>query len=199
MALVAFVSLADGAPDLSPEARSDAFWASLWVNGREAEHYRSLDDMTASADLVVVGRIAEVAEGRVFVDAGTGDAAYYALATLVIEQHVSGDTEPAEEATSIDLELFMTTPDLLEGLRATHPGERSLFFLRDKYVEATFLELPPELRDAEAGYYRLVSTQGLLRDWDRVVEPPVGAEDQFLLDLAGSDFDTLVAELSAAH
>jgi hypothetical protein len=182
------------------ESDSHAFWAALLLAGREAEHYSDLVEMSRSADVLVVGHLESVVLGRSFRDPETGDSADYATASLLVERLLAsrpGATAEARisEGDSLSLELFLPERDLINTLQERLSGERAIFFLRDKEREAIALGLPAELQRAERGFYRIVSTQGLLREQGGKVMPPVGTEDEFLIELEGMDFAALVAVL----
>lgn len=54
-----------------------------------------------------------------------------------------------------------------------------MYFLRNKGTEVADWGWPPDRVAVEGRFYRLVSSQGVLRDVGGEVRPPVGVDDQF--------------------
>jgi hypothetical protein len=113
--------------------------------------------MRASADLVVVGHIAEYGISRSIQGDAAEDVVTYSLAEVVVDSVVSGDTSPGSK---IPVEFLLTaiTPKAaavqVEGARAELTnGDSLLLFLRAKRFKE------------EAGLYRLVNSSGL---WQQV-------------------------------
>lgn len=173
------------APSQDPLRASNDFWNGLTVQGLEAEHFGSLPDMTKSADLVVVGRLTDISAGREVRDleaeaAGADrrdSSVFFGDATIVTEPAAFGPSAPS----TVTLELLLPNPDLLPSLAAAVPKERAVFFLRD-------------LHRAEP-IYRLVSTQGILREIDGRVRVGVSVEYGFPRTLDGSNFENLLHEI----
>ncbi len=87
------------------------------------------------------------------------------------------------ESGSIDFEFFVPRPRLAEQVLATTPSERTIFFLRRK-------------TDLGEPMYMIVNqVQGYYRDLAGV-EPPVGSEDDWVLELRGTSFDDLLQTVS---
>jgi hypothetical protein len=182
------------------KARSDAFWASLRVNGLEAEYYSDLRGMATAADQVVVARIAGLTMGREVRDydaeaAGfdrEGTSVYFAHAVLKVEQGLSTRAAPA--GAQLTLQILLPNPGVLDDVRNRLPTERAIFFLRDmegKFRAAGFHALANDLD----GVFDLVSTQGLLREFEGVVRPPIDAVDPFLLKLDGTAWSTVTEDI----
>jgi hypothetical protein len=154
-------------------------WADTVVDALELEHYATLADMTRGADAVVLGRVASVAAGRAFGEAGS--ALHYAAVTLTVDEAVAGSL-PGEHETQLTLEVPMFGgPGQLDALGSTLPTAESLFFLRNKGGE-------------EADLYRLVVMRGVVVNRDGIAEVAPG-DDDFLDALGGTPFDEVVDQV----
>jgi hypothetical protein len=154
-------------------------WADTVVDALELEHYASLAEMTHGSDAVVLGRVASVAAGRAFGEAGS--ALHYAAVTLAVDETVAGSL-PGEHATQLTLEVpLFAGPGQLDGLRSTLPTGEGLFFLRNKGGE-------------EADFYRLVVMRGVIVNRDGSAEVAPGDGD-FLDALGGTRFDEVVDQV----
>ena len=159
-----------------------AAWADTFVEAIELDHYATLSEMTRGSDAVVRGRVVGVAPGRSF--GAAGHALHYAAVTIAVDEAVAG-TLPPRHATQLTLEVpLYGGADMIDALRASLPDEESLFFLRNKGA-------------AEADYYRLVVMRGVIVNRDGSAEVMPSDED-FLTELDGSPYDTLVAQVREA-
>jgi hypothetical protein len=179
---------ASGAHAAAPDAAaSDAFWSHLYLSAA-SENFESLVDMMKSSDVVVVGRLGPLEESRSWVAApelGPEGVAFYAMSSVSVERVVHGNYDPSAPGV-LDLELFVPVPSKFEELRQSQPKERILLFLFRK-------------DELDAPVYGLVSVnRGYIRDLGRA-EPPVGADDEWLLAVRGGTFDDLVRQLEAAN
>lgn len=167
-------------------AASDRFWSHLYLNAVSA-NYESVVDMMKSSDVVVVGRLGPLQESRSWVAApelGDDGLAFYARSTVQIERVVYGDYV-SSSAENLALELFVPVPKEFESFKSTVPAERTLLFLGRK-------------ADTKEPLYGIVSpNRGYIRDFGQA-EPPVGADDDWLLSVRAKSFDKLVRELLAA-
>ncbi len=162
----------------------------------DAELFGSLEESARSADLVVVGRITEVTEGREWVAnpayldiPEAADVAYARFATAWIEpEAILGTPRVPVRPGRIPLELNLLQADLLPELVASAPRERAIFFLRDKADHGA----------APGGYFRFTNfNQGLIRELDGRVETFLTGPDQFLSRLSGQPFDDVIARVRA--
>jgi hypothetical protein len=167
-------------------AASDAFWSHFHLNA-VSENFESVVDMMKSSDVVVVGRLGPLEESRSWVAApelGPEGIAFYAMSSVSVERVVHGNYDPSAPGI-LDLELFVPVPSKFEELRESQPKERILLFLFRK-------------DELDAPVYGLVSVnRGYIRDLGRA-EPPVGADDEWLMAVRGETFDDLVRQLEAA-
>lgn len=157
-------------------------WSDTVVEALELDHYASLAELTIGSDAVVRGRVLNVRPGRVFGDPAHS-ALHYAAVTVAVEELAAGALPPEHAATfTLEVPLY-GGPDTMEGVLASLPREESLFFLRNKGGE-------------EADFYRLVVMRGVVVNRDGAAEVTPG--DAVLDGLAGSPFETLVAQVRAA-
>lgn len=177
-----------------PYESSDRFWRLLAFEGVEAEHYKSLDGMRVGAEVVVLGTITDVDSSREFGGVSDAEPVRLAALTVNVEEVLSGRL--ASNEASILLEVTLPGARSISELTSLMPRERAVFFLRNKGTEVSGWGWPPDRIEAERPFYRLASSQGLLREFDNVVRPPEGAEDDFLAALAGRPFGDVVQEVS---
>jgi hypothetical protein len=185
----------------SLEQRSNTFWGSLGIQGQEAEFYESLPEMALASDVVVLGRVESVSEGRVFVmeappDVPVEDVTFrYVSMSIAVSRTLRHLPGPPEK---IAIEMMLPTATTLGDLKGSIPEEETLFFLRSKGLDLERREKPDRVVSQEMPFYRLVSSQGLLRNIGGQTHPNVGAEDQFLLDLVHDQFDKTLDTVVAA-
>ncbi len=183
-AIVVGASLASP-PRADPEA-SDAFWARLSVNG-VSPGYASMEDMLRSSETVIVGRMGELRESRSWVadpDLGPDGIAFYAVSPVKVEQVIRGSYVSSTPGT-IDVELFVPVPARFAEFKAAQPAERLILFLDRK-------------EDSITPVYGIVSpNRGYVRDFG-AAEPPIGADDEWLVRVRDVPFDELVRRLTEA-
>ena len=143
--------------------------------------------MLRSSETVVVGRMGELAESRSWVavpDLGADGVAFYAVSPLKVEQVIRG-TYVSSTPGTLDLELFVPVPARFAEFKAAQPAERLILFLYRK-------------QDSNTPVYGIVSpNRGYVRDFG-AAEPPIGADDEWLLRVRDLSFDGLVRQLKAA-
>jgi hypothetical protein len=180
-----------------PVQRSNRFWAVSAVDGMAAEDYQSLEAISKSADLVVIGQVAKVSPGREWVanPSYVNDPvmkefalARFATITITIERIIGPVNSPLPDKKNLSLEAFLPYPDAFKDLESNVPKERGLYFLRNKGP------------DDSVDFYRFTNDeQGLLREIDgHVVVSPTG-ESHYLSHLAGALFDDVVAQVAEAR
>lgn len=172
---------------------SDAFWTSLAIRGSEIEHYYSLESMAAAADAVVDGQIVSAAPGRVFGD--EVDAVHYAALAVRIS-HVYSGSPLLTDDSSFTLEVIVPDATSVQAIAAELPSEPTIFFLRNKGLEAKRLGADMSVIASESAYYRLVMATGFLRIFDETISAPPGAEDEFLMNLNGANVDTVIRTIA---
>jgi hypothetical protein len=109
--------------------------------------FGSLDELVAASDVVVIGEVVSVADGRTLTDPADPTAGIRTqLVTIEVSEPIVGDPSAVlvveEEASLLD-----GTPIIVNGVEASRPRDRGLYFL----VEGT---------DANAPYLALVNEQG---------------------------------------
>jgi hypothetical protein len=75
----------------------------------------------------------------------------------------------------------------------TRAYDAALMFLRNKGLEAARLDAPADIVAREAGYYRLVTSDAILRVFDGQVQPVAWTDDQFLIETAGAPLDRILS------
>ncbi len=179
---VVSVALAASACSVEATAGSDtAFWSALRFTASEVEQYASVEEMAASADLVVVGSIESIAVGRTWGSEDPTDRLVSLVLQVKIDEVLKGKPLPgASDIVSVERTMTSFSPDTLResltdrGLKiddstfAEIPKGRAVWFLR---VRA---DLGSELAPADVPFaggqpYRLVSSMGL------IVEGPDGS------------------------
>lgn len=196
LALVSAGAISNGTSIRPQQTRSDNFWRLLSVSTLEVEHYDSLDAMTSGSEAVVLGKIVGVSLSRTF--GGPEDAELIHLAALEVSASRVLAGRLTSTAMTIVVEVTVPGGRNIEDLQATIPTEEAIYFLRNKGTEASDLGFSPEEIEAEAPYYRLVSSQGLIRNLEGAALPPEAAEDPFLVDIRGARFSEVTSKVLGA-
>lgn len=163
-------NVTDNAIDFAPSSYADAvgFWAPLaHVSVLEPEYFNSLEQMSTSATVVIVGKIESGGVTRTVGDP-TGQEGpvmdFWGLNIRVL-QVLAGELEPNSGQETIVVETHFRTNDRV-------PKGAGIFFLRHK------LDVPPEadlgpLPEGEEDKYRLVSSQGVFVESPRGMINPI--------------------------
>ena len=146
------------------------------VDPSEVERAGSLDEIAESADAVVVGRIADVAQGRTF---GAARPLHYGAATIEVSSVLTGRL-PGSDAARLILEVpLFDGPDGIAQLERTE-GLEAVFFLRAK---------------SDEGFYRLTNFGAVIaNEAGRSITTDGPAAIQ---ELAGLGFDEVIDRLGA--
>lgn len=166
---------------------SDRFWSGLSYRTSGSVDEDSLEDLTASSELIVVGRLSRLTVSRTWVvdpDAGPDGVAMYVKAAIE-EPHVLGAWNDTAPPSTVEVEFFVPNPRRLEQLVVDLPSDMTLFFLDRKQEPVTELF---KLHNLSQSYFRGLDG----------VEVPIGAEDDWVLSLHGTNFEELVRRVSAA-
>lgn len=166
------------------------FWASVYLEANEAEHYDSLPQMRDAADAVVLGSITEVTLGRVFAFP-PADTVQYVTAVVQVDRVLSGQVQ-RDSSGHVLLEVMLPTPGLANDVIASTPRNQSIFFLRHKATELANLGAPADVVAADELFYRLVTLRAVVwTDSGKAAVHP-GEVPDFLTALGGRPFDEVV-------
>ncbi len=169
------------------------FWAAFDHSYLEVEHFDDLATMADAADAVVLGTIGDIQLGRVF--GSEGDWVQYASATVNVSRVLRGAL-PEQHSDQVILEIMLPSTESLDAARSLLPQPRSVFFLRNKGVEAERYGYPEVVQATESGFYRLIAQRGVVADAaGRVTAPGWADGPDFLSALEGTSFDEFVASL----
>jgi len=125
---------------------SDSTPESVDVAAR-APRYSTVEELVAASDLIVLGRIERVAEGRVFTDPADPEAGIRTqLAQLAVEEVLRGPSVRSvvleEEASLLD-----GTPITVDGASPSTAGQRGIYFLiADRNGTANYALIGPQGR-----------------------------------------------------
>ena len=157
-------------------------WAGR-LDALEIESPTSLDELIASSDAVVRGRVVSVSPGRTF------DGLQYATATLDVGAVLAGT---AGSSVALEIPLF-DGPESIDRLPAWGEG---VFFLRNKGTSARTSGLGAKRQREEARFYRLMSFDSLvLNDGGHALVDP---ESPPLAGLDGLDFGVVLSRVERA-
>lgn len=168
--------------NLTASPTSDSFWATFATEGAVTRQYDSLVSLRDDADVIVVATVESVSLSRqwtVAEELGEDGIATYVLTRLLVDETVKGEPKLSAPG-SIDLEIFLPSPSLLEAALASKPLERAVYFLQEK------VDIP--------GTYMLSSPQAYIRDFGKAGIPADGQEP-WLEDLAESSFEEFLEGL----
>jgi hypothetical protein len=84
------------------------FWASVYLEATEAEHYDSLPEMRDAADAVVLGSITAVTPGRTFAFP-PDDVVQYVTALVQVDRVLSGEVRK-DSSGHVLLEVLLPNP-----------------------------------------------------------------------------------------
>jgi hypothetical protein len=133
----------------------------------EIESYLTVEDQAKASSTVLRGRIRSVEVGRV----SGGDGGFRVVyATLFVEPELvlaGEDPELVEGFVRVELPLpgvgdAADAPAVVEELKPLEAGEPTVFYLRHKAAEARSLGWSEEEAGEEQGWYRIVSSTGLV-------------------------------------
>lgn len=168
-------------------------WPLAQHDGVEVESYSSLAEITAAADAVIVGRVQNVAAGRTIGDKDT--FVRYANVTIAVDDVLSGGLVDAR-ASQVTLELYPGDRGNDQAISALSVGmsrEATVFFLRNKGLEAAGLGWPKGAQQQETPFYRLTIGSAVVVDTGgRAVTPMVSDESPFLTAVSGTNFADFV-------
>lgn len=167
--IVALVSC--GSPSL------DGDWAALRIQGDDAEHFETLQEMAAAADGVVTGRFTRFSE----LPSVQGDAEEDSVTMVAGQLEITSTLAGATFDSPISLEFVVAEQgepirDTVDRLLESFPREDLLVFVREK-------------RDA-AGHYRTVNSYGLWAETVDGLMSPLGE----LTEASGGPFADEVGE-----
>jgi hypothetical protein len=174
---VATVVLAASACSVGANADDDAaFWSALRSTASEVEQYGSVEEMAASADLVVLGSIESIGVGRTWGSEDPTDRLVSLVLQVKIDEVLKGEPiEGAGDVVSVEHAVTSFLPDTLresltdQGLKiddstfAEIPRGRAVWFLWLRRDLGT--ELAPGQVQYEGGQpYGLVSSMGVIAE-----------------------------------
>ncbi len=192
--VVLLSSLAGASSGIGGVRAADRFWNGFAYEGRQAENYESMAEMARASDLVITGRIRETTLGRT-IRPGEPDEVQYVNLTLDVDVVLAGRLAGA----SVTLEMWLLDPRDFASALESAPTSTTLFFLRNKGTEAAVEGWGQAAVERESKFYRLVNVgQAVYSDIDDRAYPPSHAEDQWVKDVRGANFGSLVADVKAA-
>ena len=186
----------EGSPevlDLSPWTPPQ-FWLQVSPGGDAIYSFSSLEDMTAGADLVVVGRALGVTGGRPM--SAEAQADWYGLGVIefAVEESVAGRLVERGPGI-INVQFVMGDRRLLPKYAGGVPSERVVLFLMNLGMHGERLGIDPDHPTLGYSYYSIQVPQGVLREVEGLVDLPAAAEDAWQLEVRGRPFPDLVEEL----
>lgn len=149
----------------------------------EGPRFDRLEELGGASDIIVLGTVTGVVDGRVLTDPVDPDAGIRTqLATVEVELELVGDPDDPLVVEQ-EAELLDRTPVRVNGVGALVAGDRGLLFL----VRGTSDEFP---------YTAFVNEQAWVPVTDDRLEP-IDADDLLWADFAGRPTDDVLASLVA--
>jgi hypothetical protein len=191
-----YIRRSDRRIQISRTPRTDAVAATgtgSLTGASQIETARSLPQLIATADAVVLGRVTAVEPGRSF-----GSDSYrlhYAAVSVRVDEILAGGVDGSRTVV-LELPLFGGAERLAD-VRDEMVGTQRLLFLRNKGTSARVAGLPVAAQRAEAAYHRLVSFGSEIVRLDGLALVP--PDDGPALDgLAGLPFTEVLERVRAA-
>jgi hypothetical protein len=182
----------DGDPPQLGLTSPDVLGASA-IN--EVSLFTTLEGMVAGSDLIVTGQIRSVGPGAEFGRPGI-DRVYYAIAELEVTDVLGGKLPPGSDARVVNVNFFMGGQADVSALAEKMVGVAGIWFLTDNAAETRRAGGDESELERYAGLYRLVSSQGLVADFDGEAWNAFGERlepiQELFLATDGKDFDTVV-------
>jgi hypothetical protein len=182
--------------------RSERFWRALWFGHASSPHYDSLAALKAGSDVVVLGRIVRVEEGRIFGDPHPAnptpeeELVRYVTATVEIDRVLAGATvEPGVD--TLNLELPMPRKDVLTEILGNKPDEPAVFFLFNAGLMAAAQGRPASVQQIERDYYALVAFGAVVRSLGGKATPIDAPELEFLHEFESETFDRFIERIQS--
>lgn len=145
----------------------------------------TLDELLDRADLVVVGRVADVSPGRLVAGAGPGSGVRTQVADVVVDEVLAGTAGPSVAVEEV-VALADGTPATLAGMAPSRVGDAGLWLL-ERGADETFPFTTPV---APNGRFLLDP------DDPTRLQPPV-PDDELALELASRGPRALRADVRA--
>lgn len=194
--IILAAALAGISSNLQAGTRSTAFWATVQgMEGLEAEHFETLEELYFDSDLVVLGTVSNVRPGRVFGEPEAAKGAWFPAGTLSIEKVLH--SRSATQFDAVTIEFIAFDPSAADALLQASISDRGIFFLRNKGEEARRLGEPASRVAEENAFYRLTRSEAVILDdaGNALVSP--ATESQYLTALGEKSFDAVVETLVA--
>jgi hypothetical protein len=181
--------------------------AEFWdrFGGTEMQSsFKSMDDIVAASDVVVIATVQGVAKGRTIPVPETGETEYMATMTLRIDDVVRGSVNsPTDKPGTMQVETllsFSPPGTLLDAMIQSAPkGRQVLLFLGNRTADVLRHGLPkthPAAADDQ--YFLLTGIEGYVRNVDGVSAVSREADVDWLRALEGRPFTDAAAASRAA-
>jgi hypothetical protein len=156
--------------------------APLDVQAQSIFAFTTIGEMTAASDLVVVGSVAAVAEGRLIGSPG-GTSVRSQFTTITVQRVLAG-VAPAAVVIEEEAALADGTPITVNGVAPSEVGDRAVWFL-------------DQLEGEESPVYLVINSQGrVLDEGGRAVGGD--QRDALVQAIQRLGFDAVIAEVCAA-
>jgi hypothetical protein len=167
---------------LARESEPAIVRAPIDVQAQSVFAFATIGEMTLASDLVVVGSVATISDGRL-VGSPDGAAVRSQFTTVAVEQVLAG-VAPAAVVIEEEAALADGTPITINGVAPSEVGDRAVWFL-------------DQLEGEESPVYLVINSQG------RVIDEggrAVGGDqrDALVQVIQQLNFDAVVAEVCAA-
>jgi hypothetical protein len=144
----------------SYDQKAAEFYASFMVHGRSIESYDRLEQGIRSASVVVLGTVVRVEKTRVF-QGEVADDRFPFIGVTIRPTRLAGTLAPEfQSELTVEFEGATGQDDITDLTRLMPVGHQALWVLRRKSDPVPGWGTP-KIEPADAGYFRIVSPQGL--------------------------------------
>ena len=172
------------------DASGETFWRRLALVANEREGYPTLDQAVAAADVVLVGRVDNVALARSVQGDAAEDTLTFGDFRMSVTRHISGKPESVDveflllpQAFGVDPESLIDAESLIDTVNGQLPSNDVLILLREQR--------------SSGGGYQLINSTGLWIETAEGLEAPLWSPSEDDVSLPYADETTSLRTLAA--
>lgn len=187
-----------------PNVEAGEFWRIVGGDNEMSQRFSTLPSLAAAADVVVVGTVAGLREGREVAFSESGETMYLAELRVAVDEVLHGNLisspdEPGVAVVETSFQGFAPNPEQLAQMRESTPvGSRVVLFLVNAEADADRRGAPDDApyRTADHVYVLPNGTEAVVRDDGGTVAVGPGPDaPRWQVELQGRRFDDAVRSI----